>query len=484
MVFVFIVFSSMWIPFRSAFDTREFNIDYLLLERARIEGKADFITSIKPISTDDIAPLSIYSHDEPNMFLRFRFRDWGFLTHDDEVDRESKYNYENYLQLYGEAYWRYGKIELYHSTALFNEQRYHSVEFRFYDPLINTDFKLYTFDAQPPIGHVNLFDVRTDMSFLHYNGSFVDFAVGRLPVRLGPGFRSSLFLSGYSLPLNYVYNFRFHNRYAVFMAAYGLFPDTIKMKRFAYQRLVIKYRDVVEIGFNQGVIWAQSDPFKYINPIDLYYIVQRRGESNSDNLIGGMDISLFLKGKAKVYAEFLDDDFIVTSDLPSKYGVMVGAHVLDPLNIPLSDLIVEFTHINPWTYPHFYSDYESNPEVLGYPIGFWGGPGCNDFTADFFKFTDIRPNSVSGFRVGYEFLQHTQLDMRTGAGVSQPFEPDYHFDIRNSIHFYVFRRSEKFSFEGGIEATFMSGEYFKGNRVAVRFNISYLPITMDLDKLL
>ncbi len=479
MLLSLLVLTSFWAPFRSEFDPRELNLNYVLLERARIQGDLDITTTIKPISSTESA---LINEHEPDVYLRFRVRDWGFFARTTENNMVPSNEFENYLHLYGEASWRYKGFEVYHSTGLFNEQKYHTKILKYYDPLINPDFRLYTFDLQPPIGHVHLFDLRTDYAFIHYHSMFWDFSAGRFPVRLGPGFRSSLFLSGYALPLNYVYNIRLHKKGIDFLAAYALFPDTIKWKRFSYQRLVMRLGRHVEIGFNQGVIWADSDPFKYINPVDLYYIVQRRGESNEDNLIGGGDVSVFVGRRAKLYMEFFDDDFIVTSNLPSKYGLMLGAHVVDPMGIGMSDLIVEFTHINPWTYPHFYSNYAANPEVLGYPIGFWGGPGCNDFTVDFFKFAQMEPTRISGFRAGYEYLQHTQLDMRSGSSTTIPYQPDFHYDVRHSFHFFVFRKSTKIDLEGGLEITFLHGRYMKGQRIALRFNVSYLPVTVDLSK--
>ncbi len=485
-LFLILLTGAIWLPFRSEFDPREVSIDYILLERARIKGALVQPITIKPIP----APLKFsFSCPEStffatgegsDLFLSFKVRNWGYFYRASREGQLPSIDYENYFHLYGIAYLRKGNFEIYHATALYNEQRNTHNPLKFYDPFINPDFKLYTFDILPPIGHVHLFDVRTDVAYIHYARQHFDFTAGRIPVRLGPGFRSGLFLSGYALPLVYLYNFRVSHSFLQFMAAYAIFPDTIKWKRIAYQRLVVTPFDWLEMGFNQGVVWTDSDPLKYINPADLYYIVQRRGRDNSDNLIGGTDISIYWKGKAKFYAEFFDDDFIISGGSPSKYGIMFGVHFIDPFSVELSDLIAEFTHVNPWTYPHIFSDYRSTPEVLGYPIGFWGGPACNVLSVDFIKFTSILPGKAVGFRLGYEFMQHADQDMRSGwkSGMSMT-PPPYDHDVRHSFRFFVFRKTPSFSYEGGIESSLIQLDGVRGTRVAIRLNIEGVPLTLN-----
>ncbi len=486
-----IILSHLYLPFRSNFDPREINIDYIILERARITGQVHLNTTIKPVLTGDLkfktaSPESAYFYGagNPNLYLKIRLRDWGYLSRFTPQAHTSLNESENYMHLCGEAYLRRGNFEILHSSAVFSEERNHRFDLAYYDPLLNPDFRLYTFDVAPPIGHSYKFDVRTDAAYLHFANRWIDFSAGRLPVRLGPGFRSSLFLSGYALPLKYIYNFRVRKDWLEFMAAYATFPDTLKWKRMAYQRLVLSPFDFLEIGFNQGAIWVDSDPFKYFDPVDFYYIVQRRGRDNSDNLIGGADISIYLFNKIKVYSEFFDDDFIITGGSPSKYGIMAGTHIVDPFGVAGSDLIVEFTHVNPWTYPHYYSDYRSNPEILGYPIGFWAGPACNVLTLDFIKFTKISSGFARGFRIGYEYLQHADQDMRDGWGGHMSMTPPpYNFDVRNSLRVIAFQKSNRFSYEAGAEVSFMSGESLKGSRVTLRFNVEGVPFILDFTKL-
>lgn len=104
------------------------------------------------------------------------------------------------------------------------------------------------------------------------------------------------------------------------------------------------------LGFTEMILYSRTVEPEYLIPIVPYYAVQWL-KDRDDNIIWAVDGSIRLKN-IKCYAEFLIDDLMYdpTTRAPDKLGFTAGLRWADPLNLPGTDLIAEYTRINKWVY--------------------------------------------------------------------------------------------------------------------------------------
>ncbi len=255
-----------------------------------------------------------------------------------------------------------------------------------YDVLYWPDFRLYTFDPNPIVGEQNLFEVRTDQALvrLHLPSGFV--FLGKDRVRLGPGYRGSILLSGFARPLTYLYNAHWEARRWAFTTFYAWLPDTFPQRRFALQRVEFQPWPWLSLGATEGILFsAPEDPLKYINPVDLYYVIQRRGRTNDDNLVATVDVNWRIRPGLCWYAEFLDDDVIISGESVrnrSLWGYLSGFH----LSKGAYDARLEFAWVRKWTYTHYTQ--RNSVTFWGIPLGHWMGSDARNLYVEVSKTSD------------------------------------------------------------------------------------------------
>jgi hypothetical protein len=282
---------------------------------------------------------------------------------------KSGVNYTNsYLDLEFDAGVRFDGILVYTRVNFFNFVT--PYKFNFYEPLSDNRYNLYSFDEQPIIGGTSLFDINVEKAYIKYANDNFGILVGRNNVMIGEG----LLFSGLCYPLDHVYrlNFRFGKFQVV--SAFAVAQDTFPEKTISYQTLEWKPFSNFMVTFYEAVSHTGKDYFKYFNPVSLYYERQRRGISNSDNLLGGIACKLNFSKKVSVFLDFLNDDFIVFKGGTSKYGVCAGVEV-SPNSY--SFFRFSFVAIPRFTYTHV-SDTNAW-QFMGLPIGYPRGNDLLDF---------------------------------------------------------------------------------------------------------
>ncbi len=295
--------------------------------------------------------------------LSFALSGLGFWTDQDSV-REAHANLEVFAWLHQH------RVEL-RARGLLYHDLWAPPALPFYDPLVYPDYRLYTFDPQPVIGQTEVFDVRSDELALVYRHRGLLLLTGKERVRIGPGIRYNLILSGYSQPLSFLYFVRWKVSPFVLTVFHAWLPDTFPHRRFSFQRVEFHPTDGLILGINEGVLYGPgSDPLKYINPVDLYYVTQRRGDTNLDNLVGMLDLTVRLRPGWLLYGTFFDDDFIVTTEEDwgtSLYAYQVGTWIQRP---PYR-FTLEHTFARRWTFYHLS---RANSYLFwGLPLGLWTG---------------------------------------------------------------------------------------------------------------
>ncbi|OYD17604.1 hypothetical protein CH333_00305 [candidate division WOR-3 bacterium JGI_Cruoil_03_44_89] len=289
----------------------------------------------------------------------------------------------------------------------------------YYDPLLEPKYVIHNFETQSVISDID-FDVRVEKAYLLFDKDDMSIGIGRNRLKIGPGYKSNLLLSGRGQPLDFLYNAEVRRGPLHLFVFNAGIEDSTGEKRIACQRMELCL-SCVTIGITEAVLHRKENFLKYVNPLEFYYITQRRGKDNDDNLVASGDITFTKNGK-KYYLEFLfDDPIIFHEDRPFKGGAMLGAYFTDFFGIPSSDFRIETTVIPRWTYTHDYSNQINAMEVNGIPMGFFGGSDCIHIYTEFTKYwTQIsQPGGCSYLPTTYlsfilEYLAHGDGRLNVG----------------------------------------------------------------------
>ncbi len=178
----------------------------------------------------------------------------------------------------------------------------------------------------------------------------------------------------------------------------------------------------VQVGFSQAIIYGnQSIKLGYMNPLAFFKSIEHYyGDRDNGSL--GIDFAWRIVPDLKVFGEWFIDD-ITTSKLGSKFfgnkfGWQGGFFWVNPLRLPGSDLLLEYTRIKPYVYTHSvqdYNKYKHYDTVLGHFIG----PNSDNLYVRYRFF----PHRRLRFQLTVERYRHGQNppDRNVGGDVDLPF---------------------------------------------------------------
>ncbi|MDI6850650.1 MAG: hypothetical protein QMD82_01760 [bacterium] len=288
---------------------------------------------------------------------------------------KGRVNYTNsYINFAFDAGVSFDQFQVYTKVNFFNFVT--PYKFQFYEPLADNRYNLYSFDEQPVIGGTSLFDINVEKAYIRYSTKNFEILVGRNNVMLG----EALLFSGLCYPLDHLYRLSFSFSKFKVVTAFAVTQDTFPEKTISYQTLEWKPLDNLTVTFYEAVSHTGEDYFKYFNPISLYYERQRRGISNSDNLLGGLAVRFDVKERVSLFFDFLNDDFIVFQGGTSKYGICVGLETSVDF---YSFLRFSFVAIPRFTYTHV-SDTNAW-QIMGLPLGYPRGNDLLDLYLSYFR---------------------------------------------------------------------------------------------------
>ncbi len=147
-------------------------------------------------------------------------------------------------------------------------------------------------------------------------------------------------------------------------------------KYFAAHRLEFSFPSLFDLAAQEMVIYGNRSPdLAYLNPITLIESAQRSREER-DNVFWAFDIQTHFIPRIQLQATFLWDD-INLPDLFSdvwtdRWAYQAGVFAADPLGIPNTSVMVEYTRVEPYVFSHGRSrdgNYGSLGRILGHHIG-------------------------------------------------------------------------------------------------------------------
>lgn len=150
----------------------------------------------------------------------------------------------------------------------------------------------------------------------------------------------------------------------------------ISDKYFAAHRFGLSFPGIIDVGFQEMVVYSnRSVDLAYLTPLSLIESSQRsRGER--DNVMWVFDLKTRFIRNVQFTGTILYDDINIPdmfSDLwTDRYAWQVGVHYADPFLLPNTDLMVEYTRVEPYVFSHGRSrddNFTSLGRILGPGVG-------------------------------------------------------------------------------------------------------------------
>ncbi len=226
--------------------------------------------------------------------------------------------------------------------------------------------------------------------YLRYGGDIVSVELGRERILWGNSYGTKLILSDYPRVYDAVrFDAEYKNIKYTFMHAWILgkkeylqfhpsydFEPIVADKYFAAHRLELSFSKCVDLGFQEITIYSnRSVDLGYLNPLTFFESVQRSREER-DNGYLAFDIQIRpVEGFELQGTLFYDDIHIPlfgANRWENRYAWQLGLMSVDPLGVPNTNFMVEYTRIEPYMFAHNRSrenDYGSGAILLGTQIG-------------------------------------------------------------------------------------------------------------------
>jgi hypothetical protein len=294
-------------------------------------------------------------------------------------------NSAEYLQLGGRARGSiWGKLGYYIQWT--NAQFWGSRQLLARDPLISQSHELTVSNAQN-------FDFAE--GYVRYDSRIISVEVGRERVLWGTGYNEKMTLSSNPRVFDFIrldasykaLSYTFLHGWLLgkkTLLPFQLAGDTASIyleptmadKYFAAHRLGLSFPAVLDIGFQEMVIYSNRSPdLAYLNPLIAIESAQRsRGER--DNVFWALDLQTHFMPGLELSASMLFDDINVpdlfTNKWSNRYAWQAGMYYTDAFFIPNTSVIVEYCQVMPYVFSHGRSregSYTSLDALLGPRIG-------------------------------------------------------------------------------------------------------------------
>jgi hypothetical protein len=166
------------------------------------------------------------------------------------------------------------------------------------------------------------------------------------------------------------------------------YQSQVPAKYLSAHRVEIIPYPGISVAWQEVYIYAEKLHIELLNPIMPYQMAEDYlGEIGNNTMEFDAEISL-IPG-AKVYSALFLDDFHPDRS-PFKYSgfgwaVLGGTMIADPLGLDNTDLTLEYSRVEPWTYTHR-GTLQDPPIPTAYkhfdePLGHWIGPNADDLFA-------------------------------------------------------------------------------------------------------
>ena len=222
-------------------------------------------------------------------------------------------------------------------------------------------------------------------SYLQFELPWFDLLIGKQNLSWGPGRYGNLLLSAHAMPMEMIHTTGDYGKVA-FQAFHAIGQSTYGNKVVSGHRIDLNPFPRLRLGISEIVVIGTDkfDP-RLLNPVTIYAVSEAsgagyygpEGEFSQGNVLVSGDASLNLRPSIQAYMEVMVDDFQPRyrwqSHLhwASKWGILAGVQVVDPLLLPNTDLRLEYAFLNQYTYTHItpVNTYTQLERPIGHHIG-------------------------------------------------------------------------------------------------------------------
>ncbi|MDI6778950.1 MAG: capsule assembly Wzi family protein [Bacteroidota bacterium] len=227
--------------------------------------------------------------------------------------------------------------------------------------------------------------------YLRYGGEIISAQIGRERVLWGNSYGDKIILSDYQRVFDAIRfdagykNFRYTFMHAWILgksdsllnyASYMGYESIVADKYFAAHRLELSLGNSIDLGVQEITIYSnRSVDLGYLNPVTFFESVQRSRQER-DNGFLAFDAQVRPFKDYELQGTLFFDDINIplfgTDSWQNRYAYQAGLMAVDPLGIPNTNFIIEYTRITPYMFSHNRSrenDYGSNKVLLGTQIG-------------------------------------------------------------------------------------------------------------------
>lgn len=226
--------------------------------------------------------------------------------------------------------------------------------------------------------------------YLRYDAGIISAQVGRERVLWGNSYGDKLFISDYHRVFDAVRmdvdykNFKYTFLHGWLLGKPGdSFPlnsgasePIVADKYIAAHRFEYAINNYLNLGFQELSIYSnRSVDLGYLNPITFFESVQRSRQER-DNGFLAFDFQVRPVEGYEIQSTLFFDDIEIPKlgrdRWENKYAFQLGLMAVNPLRIPSTNFILEYTRVDPYMFSHNRSrenEYSSNNVLLGTQIG-------------------------------------------------------------------------------------------------------------------
>ena len=220
-------------------------------------------------------------------------------------------------------------------------------------------------------------------AYLKFNLPWFELQLGQETLQWGPGYHDSLLISKNPLAMDMI---KLQATYepVTFTAFTGILEDMaedINDKYISGHRAEGYFWDRFGFGLSEIVVYGDRFEPGYLNPITIYLINEQpisradgRVPGSGDNVMMSVDMRLRPIDNFEIYGELMVDDGNPAAGFKhwdTKFGILGGIYLTDPLGIRDTDFQAEYAFINQYAYTHVnpVNVYKHFTTPIGHKIG-------------------------------------------------------------------------------------------------------------------
>ena len=283
-------------------------------------------------------------------------------------------------------------------------------------------------------------------SYLKFKLPWFDLLAGKQNLSWGPGRHGNLLLSAHAMPMEMIQIIGDYGKVG-FQAFQAIGQSGFGNKILSGHRLDLHPIDQLRLGISEIVVnGADNFDLRFLNPITIYTISEPSGgghyasgvEISKGNLLINGDAMLKLWHNLVAYGEVMIDDFQPRYNLKSylhwgsKWGILCGVQIVDPLTMPNTDFRFEYAFVNQYTYTHIIpvNTYTHLERSIGHHIG----PDAQSVWAQL----QHRWTSTFSTELNLEIQHQGEQDINQPRDRSRPVDEHWHYlsgaeEIRRSF---------------------------------------------------